>query len=213
MVGLSEGESSVTQRIGILGGTFDPPHIGHLVLAEYAAEALAFERVLFVPAATPPHKLHETRTSIEHRVGMLTLAIASNPRFALSRVDIDRPGPHYTVDMIAILQSQYPDAELYFVMGGDSLRDLPKWNRPAELIRCCKLVVLQRPNMEPISPFMHEDILPGLAERVLILDDPLLGFSSTGIVARLHSGRSIRYMTPDPVLAYIHEHQLYRKPE
>ncbi|MFN8529859.1 MAG: nicotinate-nucleotide adenylyltransferase [Anaerolineae bacterium] len=199
------------QRIGILGGTFDPPHIGHLVLAEYAAEALNFERLLFVPAATPPHKLNETRTPIEHRLNMLQLAIADNERFTLSRIDVDRPGPHYTVDTVSIVQEQYPQAELYFVMGGDSLRDLPKWNRPTELIRCCKLVVLQRPNMELVSPSMHEAVLPGISERVIILDDPLLGFSSTGIVARLQAGRSIRYMTPDPVLAYIREHELYRK--
>ncbi len=198
-------------RIGILGGTFDPPHIGHLVLAEYAAEALDLERVLFVPAATPPHKLNEVRTPVDHRLNMVQLAIESNDRFVLSRVDVDRPGPHYTIDMVAIIQQQYPDKEVYFVMGGDSLRDLPKWNRPAELIQCCRLLVLQRPNMEPISPSMHEQLLPGISERVTILDDPLLGFSSTGIVARLQSGRSIRYMTPDSVLAYIHDHQLYRK--
>ena len=199
------------QRIGILGGTFDPPHIGHLVLAEYAAEALGFEQVLFVPAADPPHKRGETRTPIEHRQAMLTLAIADNPRFTLSRVDVDRPGPHYTVDMIRILQGEFPEAELYFVMGGDSLRDLPKWNRPQELINTCKLVVLQRPNMEIVTPDMHEERYPGSSERIIILNDPLLGFSSTGIVERLQVGKSIRYMTPDAVLAYIHEHQLYRK--
>lgn len=199
------------QRIGILGGTFDPPHIGHLVLAEYAAEALGFEHVVFVPAADPPHKRGETRMSIEHRIAMLELAIAGNPRFGWSRVDVDRPGPHYTVDTIRILQAADEQAELFFVMGGDSLRDLPKWNRPQELLNACQLVVLQRPNMELVSPEMHETRFPGSSERIIILDDPLLGFSSTGIVERLKAGKSIRYMTPDAVLAYIHDHQLYRK--
>lgn len=200
-------------RIGILGGTFDPPHIGHLILAEYAAEALDFAQVLFVPAGNPPHKLDEVRTPIEHRLTMLERAIAGNARFAISRVDIDRPGPHYTVDMVAIVQQQYPDADLYFVMGGDSLRDLPKWKRPAELIQRCTLAVMQRPDMEPVSPSMHESVLPGLADRVKIIAAPLVGFSSTEIVARLLSGDSIRYMVTDAVLAYINEEKLYGRPE
>jgi nicotinate-nucleotide adenylyltransferase len=198
------------QRIGILGGTFDPPHIGHLVLAEYAAEALDFSQVIFVPAADPPHKRGETRTPIEHRIAMLQLAIAGNTRFTWSRVDVDRPGPHYTVDMIRILQAEHTDADLYFVMGGDSLRDLPKWNRPDELLNESKLVVLQRPNMETVSADMHETRFPGSSERIIILNDPLLGFSSTGIVERLREGKSIRYMTPDSVLVYIHDQELYR---
>ncbi len=199
------------QRIGILGGTFDPPHIGHLVLAEYAAEALNFSQVLFVPAATPPHK-NDVRTPIEHRLNMLQLAIRDNERFVISRVDIDRPGPHYTVDMIGIIQGQYPHAELYFVMGGDSLRDLPKWNRPQDLIRRCRLAVFQRPDMvETVTADMHEAVLPGLAERVDIIDAPLLGFSSTEIAQRRYDGKSIRYLVTDAVLQYIYDNQLYRK--
>lgn len=106
------------RRIGILGGTFDPPHIGHLVLAEAAREGLNAEKILFVPAGDPPHKQGDTRLALEHRLAMLERALGDDPAFVISRVDIDRPGPHYTVDTMRILQQQFPDAELYFVMGG-----------------------------------------------------------------------------------------------
>jgi nicotinate-nucleotide adenylyltransferase len=199
------------RRMGILGGTFDPPHIGHLILAEYSVEALELERLLFVPAADPPHKLLETRIPIQHRLAMLERAIADNRNFEMSRVDIDRPGPHYSVDMVRIVQTQFPDAELYFVMGGDSLRDLPKWHRPQDIIKLCKLAVMRRSD-EHIYPTMHEDVLPGLAERVIIVDAPLLGIwiSSTHVIERLRQGKTARYVVPDAVLNYIAEHGLYR---
>jgi nicotinate-nucleotide adenylyltransferase len=196
------------RRIGILGGTFDPPHIGHLILAEYARVALDFERLLFVPAADPPHKRDENKVPIEHRLAMLERAIAGNAYFQISRVDIDRPGPHYSVDMVRIIAESYPDADMYFVMGGDSLRDLPTWYHPAEFIQRCKLAVMRRPD-ETIQPDMHEKILPGLAERVVMIDAPLVGISSTMIVERISQGQSVRYLVPDPVLAYILECRLY----
>jgi nicotinate-nucleotide adenylyltransferase len=196
------------RRIGILGGTFDPPHIGHLILAEYARVALDFERLLFVPAADPPHKRDEHKVAIQHRLAMLERAIAGNDNFHISRVDIDRPGPHYSVDTVRLIAESYPDAELYFVMGGDSLRDLPTWYHPAEFIQLCKLAVMRRPE-ETIQPDMHEDILPGLAERVVMIDAPLVGISSTMIVERIGKGQSARYLVPDSVLAYILECRLY----
>ena len=196
------------RRLGILGGTFDPPHIGHLILAEYARESLDLAQILFVPAADPPHK-DDTRLTVEHRLAMMERAIAGNPHFAVSLADIERPGPHYTVDLIPILQAQYPDAELYFLVGADSLRDLPKWNRPQELIRLCKLAVMRRPDVDA-TPEMHEVILPGLAERVTMLDAPLVDVSSTEIVARMQAGKSIRYIVPDAVLDYIQANGLYR---
>ncbi len=196
------------RQIGILGGTFDPPHIGHLVLAEYAAQALGLEKVLFVPAADPPHKRNEDKTPIEHRLAMLQQAIAGNGRFHISRVDMDRPGPHYSVDMVRLIAAQHSDAELYFVMGGDSLHDLPKWYHPREFIKSCKLAVMRRPD-EPVHPEMHEDVLPGLSERVVMIDAPLIGVSSTMLAQRVMAGRSIRYLVPDRVLTYIEAHQLY----
>ncbi len=196
-------------RVGILGGTFDPPHMGHLILAQYAFDALKLDQLLFVPAANPPHKQGDTKLSVEHRLAMLQLAIADNSQFSMSRVDVDRPGPHYSVDMLRILHSEYPQSDLYFVMGGDSLRDLPKWYQPDQVIRLCKFAVMRRPQAD-ISIDMHHDLLPELAGRLVIIDVPLIDISSSAIVARSSSGLSIRYLVPDAVLAYIKAHQLYR---
>jgi nicotinate-nucleotide adenylyltransferase len=196
------------ERVGILGGTFDPPHVGHLVLAEYAADALELARVLFVPAADPPHKA-SIRVNITHRLPMLERAISGNARFAISRVDMDRPGPHYTVDMLRILRDQQPQTDFYFLMGGDSLRDLPSWNRPQDLIKLCKLAVMSRPGAE-VTPDLHADVLPGLAERVMMIESPMLGFSSSEIADRLEAGKSVRYLVPDAVLMYIQKHRLYQ---
>ncbi len=196
------------RRVGILGGTFDPPHIGHLVLAEYAVTALTLDEVLFVPAADPPHKWR-VRVNIEHRLPMLQRAIADNPRFSISRVDIDRTGPHYTVDMVRILQGQQPDTEFFFLMGGDSLYNLPKWYQPRDLIALCKLAVMARPGAE-IPSELSTNLLPGLADRVEIIESPMLGFSSTEVADRLEAGKSVRYLVPDAVLTYIQLNGLYQ---
>ncbi|NWG15601.1 MAG: nicotinate (nicotinamide) nucleotide adenylyltransferase [Chloroflexi bacterium] len=196
------------QRIGILGGTFDPPHIGHLILAEFAVEGLDLSRLLFVPAADPPHKQDEHKTDVRHRLAMLEQAIGDNPRFALSRVDVDRPGPHYSLDMVEIVRGLHPGDELFFLMGGDSLRDLPRWFRPEALIRLCRLGVMRRPG-DAVDPEMHEAVLPGLAERVTMIEAPLIGISSTEIVERLRRGLSVRYLVPDAVLDYILANDVY----
>jgi nicotinate-nucleotide adenylyltransferase len=195
-----------SKRVGILGGTFDPPHIGHLVLAQYACDALDLACVLFVPVADPPHK-DQLRYGIEHRLPMLELAVAGNDKFVISRVDVDRPGPHYTVDMIRILQAQQPETEFYFLMGGDSLHHLPEWYHPLEMIALCKLAVMARPGTE-VEPDLRA--LPGLAERVVVIDSPMLGFSSTEVAERLEAGKSVRYLVPDSVLTYIQDHRLYQ---
>ncbi len=198
----------MTRRIGILGGTFDPPHIGHLVLADCAIQSLALDDLWFVPAADPPHKL-STRLSIDHRLPMLECALALDPRFHLSRVDIDRPGPHYTVDMVRIVQAQAPDAELFFVMGSDSLRDLNTWYQPQALIEQVRLAVMRRPDADvPLT--IHAATLPRLEERVVVIDAPRLEVSSTEIVERLRAGKSVRFLVPDPVLDYIETHRVYR---
>jgi nicotinate-nucleotide adenylyltransferase len=197
------------RRIGILGGTFDPPHIGHLVLAEAAREGLNAEKILFVPAGDPPHKQGDTRLALEHRLAMLERALGDDPAFVISRVDIDRPGPHYTVDTMRILQQQFPDAELYFVMGGDSLRDLPRWHQPEQLMQLCRFAVMSRTDTVA-DPHMHDAVLPGLSERVVMIDAPLIGISSTEIADRIRHGKSARYMVPMPVLDYILSHRLYQ---
>ena len=199
------------QRIGILGGSFDPPQIGHLILAEYTCEALDIDRILFVPVADHPVKRDDLRLPIAHRLAMLELAICGNPRFSISRIDIDREGPHYSADSVKLLREQHPDAEFYFLMGGDNLRTLPTWERPRELYRCCRLAVMKRAD-EDIAADMHDDTLPGLSSQVDIIDVPMLSvwLSSSYIVSRLRAGLSIRYLVPDSVLAYINQNNLYR---
>ena len=201
-------------RIGILGGTFDPPHYAHLILAQHAYEELSLSKVLFVPAGVPPHKT-DTRTPVEDRLTMLEMAVNSNEHFEISRVEIDRPGPHYTIDTVRILQNHNPDAELYFIMGGDVYRDLPSWDRPQELFTTCKLAVavMRRPGFgnTDLRLDMHQDVIPELEEHALLLSSPLVEFSSTDIVDRLEQGRSVRYMVPDEVIDYIMQHGLYRE--
>jgi nicotinate-nucleotide adenylyltransferase len=201
-------------RLGILGGTFDPPHYAHLILAQHAFEELKLSQVLFVPAGIPPHKI-ETRTTLEDRVTMLEMAIEDNRNFALSRVEIDRPGPHYTIDTVRIIQRQNPDAELYFIMGGDTYRDLVNWDRPQEMFATCKLAVavMRRPGFgsPDLRLDMHRETIPDLEEHAMMLSSPLVEFSSTDIVERLSNGRSVRYMVPDSVLAYVQEHGLYKE--
>ena len=199
------------QRIGILGGTFDPPQMGHLILAEYSRETLCMDHILFVPVADHPVKQDETRLPIRHRLAMLERAIADNPSFSISRVDIDREGPHYSADTVTIIQHQYPQAQLYFVMGGDNLRSLPTWRRAEDLYQSCQLAVMKRAD-ENITPTMHDDILPALSEKVDIVDVPMLSIwlSSTYVAERLSQNLSVRYLVPDGVLDYIALHHLYR---
>lgn len=198
-------------RIGILGGTFDPPHIGHLILAEQARDMLQLDRVLFVPVGRHPFKEGYTRVEAEHRLAMLRLALVGNPYFDVSLVDIERPGPHYSADMVALLHERAPDDDFYFLMGGDNLRDLPTWTRPEEVYHHTRLAVMRRSD-EDVSADMHGDTLPGLAERVDFVDTPLMSvwLSSTQVIERLQAGRSLRYLVPDAVLDYIQQHNLYR---
>jgi nicotinate-nucleotide adenylyltransferase len=197
-------------RVGLLGGSFDPPHIGHLILAEEAREQLRLSQVLLAPAGQPPHKLGLGMTPVADRVRMTELAITGNPSFRVSRVDADRLGPHYTIDLVQLVQDQLPPgAELFFLMGFDSLADLPKWHEPLQLIRTAHLVALTRPDI-PIDWTELEAKLPGVRERVTLLDMPELEISSRDLRERVRVGRSIRYMVMEPVRAYIEERGLYR---
>lgn len=196
------------KRIGIFGGTFNPPHHGHLILAETALEEINLDRVFFVPAANPPHKTNKPLADATHRMTMVQMATMNNQRFVVSSVDMDRPGPHYTNDMIEIFRGHYPNAELYFLMGSDSLRDLLSWKDPHVLIEMTHLVVMQRPSIYPdLSALTRE--LPGLLERVYFLDAPEIEISSTDIVRMLKTQKSVRYRVPDSVLSYLMEHNLY----
>lgn len=196
-------------RAGLLGGTFDPVHIGHLILAEEARDQLDLSVVYFVPAGDPPHKRNRRLAPVAHRVRMAELAVAGNARFQVSRADADRPGPHYTIDMVNLFRQQMPPGgELYFLMGYDSLAELPTWHKPQELVAACHLVALTRYNV-PLDWAALEAQLPGIHERVTLLDMPELEISSQHIQARVRGGRSIRYLAPDAVCGYIREHGLY----
>lgn len=198
------------QRIGIFGGTFDPIHIGHLILAEEARFQLALDRILLVPAGTPPHKQDRQVTSIAHRLMMAELATADLPGLWVSRVDADRPGPHYTNDTIALLRQQLGAAtELFFLMGMDSLRDLPGWREPQWLLQQCTLVVLTRHEIAIDWPQL-EVALPGLRERVVLLDMPELEIASHTLRERIGRGAPICHQVPRVVEAYIQKHGLYR---
>ena len=199
---------SAAPRLGVFGGTFDPVHLGHLLLAENAADALGLTQVLFTPAADPPHKESDDIAPASHRVAMVTLAIEDNPRFALSRVDLDRPGPHYTADALALLHQQFPSAELYFLMGGDALRDFPQWHAPAQILHHARLGVMRRPGA--VIDLAHiEAVVPGIADRVSFVDAPEISISGTTIRERLRNGHSVRYQVTANVERYLIEHHLY----
>ncbi len=183
--------------------------MGHLILAEEARDQLNLSRVYFAPAADPPHKRDRRLTPVSHRLEMLRLAIADNPAFIISRVDADRPGPHYTVDMIHILQQQFPpNTGLYFLIGFDSLADLPNWYEPEKLLAACQLVALTRFDVVLDWAYL-EHALPGIRRRVTLLDMPELEIASHILQKRVRQRRTIRYQVPAAVEAYIQKNRLY----
>jgi nicotinate-nucleotide adenylyltransferase len=195
-------------RLGILGGTFDPPHFGHLRLAEAALVQLALDKVLFAPAGVQPLKPGARSSTPEQRARMVELAIADEPRFVLSRVDLDRPGPHYSVDLLTIVQHQYPGAALWFIMGEDSLGDLLRWRDPVRILRLARLAVLRRPGYEPDWPTLDRD-LPELRARLDWLDHAELDISATDIRQRVQRGLPLATLVPERVSAYLLEQHLY----
>jgi nicotinate-nucleotide adenylyltransferase len=195
--------------VGVFGGTFDPPHLGHLILAAEACQQLGLARLLWVLTPVPPHKLDQAITPLEHRQAMLQFAIAGDPAFELSRVEMDRPGPHYALDTVELLVGQHPNAQLVYLMGGDSLRDLPAWHRPADLVAACHyLGVMRRPGESIYLPDL-EEILPGLTQKVRFVDAPLVNISSRQIRQRAAEGRPFRYFLHPAVYGYILEHDIY----
>ncbi len=197
------------RRIGVFGGTFDPIHYGHLVIAEDARVYLQLEIVLFVPARQPPHKPSGSYSAFPHRVRMTELAIADNPHFVLSLLEAERPGPSYTVDTLRQLRTEFgPDAELYFIIGMDSLANITTWHKPAELLTLCRVVVAERAGYS-VDLTALEEALPGLRNRLELIDTPELSISSTDLQRRVRSGLAIRYQLPPQVEKYIYEHRLY----
>lgn len=200
----------MSQRIGVFGGTFDPPHIGHLILAGEAVHQFKLDRLLWVLTPEPPHKLDAPITPLDHRLSMLREMIAHNPIFEFSTLEIDRPGPHYTVDTIRLLASQAPDAEIVLLIGGDSLADLPTWRFAADLVSAVsKLGVMRRPGGS-IDPAVLEAKLPGITDKLYFIDALLQPVSSRELRRRVSVGEMYRYYVTPDVYDYIEANGLYR---
>jgi nicotinate-nucleotide adenylyltransferase len=190
-----------------MGGTFDPIHVGHLAIAEEARDALGLARIVFVPAGVPPHKPASDVTAVEHRVAMVELAILDNPAFELSRIEVDRAGPSYTVDTVEALAR---DAEVTLILSAETFAELPTWHEPERLFEAGRLAVVPREGYPAPDPDWLAAAFPGREGRVSYLEGPRLGLSSTAIRARVAGGHSIRYLVPSAVEAYITANHLYR---
>ena len=195
-------------NIGVLGGTFDPIHMGHLVVAEEARIKLGFREILFVPAGRPWLKLDRNITPANHRVEMVRRAIGDNPHFKLCTLEVERPGPSYTVDTLTMLREQLgSEASLFFILGRDTLAGLPSWKEPKKLVQLCQLVVAPRLGSKDLQHLETE--LPELLDKVIQLDMPVIGISSAEIRQRIAQGLTIRYLVPAEVEKYITEQKIY----
>lgn len=200
-------QASEPERLGIFGGTFDPVHYGHLICAEQLREAIGLDLVIFVPSNRSPHKPDYVPATDRHRLAMLELAVRGHDNFRVSDVEIARGGLSYTVDTLAILRSQFgPDAVFWLLMGMDAYLDLPAWKQPDEIVAQCRFGVARRPgyagNVDPALP----------VAKTQFVDITPVDISSTGIRERLVQGRSIAFLVPDPVAAYIHKNRPYPAP-
>lgn len=197
-------------RLGILGGTFDPPHLGHLILAEEAIHQLKLSKLFWVLTPDPPHKHKLNITPLQIRLNMLLAAITGNPSFELSSIDITRPGPHYAVDTVQIFTSQEPNNDWIYLMGGDSLRDLPTWRSPRKLVRNVTAIgVMPRPGATYDLELLDRKI-PGLRSKLSFLDSPLFDISASMIRKRIALDLPYRYYVPSEVYHIILDQKLYR---
>lgn len=198
-------------RIGIMGGTFDPIHYGHLVAAETARIELELDKVLFIPTGLPPHKETRLVTDPNLRYAMVEMSIKNNENFQVSRMEIDRKGPTYTIDTLRILKRYLPKQEIFFITGTDALKELLTWREPEEIISLARIIGVSRPGYD--SQGLLENILlnyPFMKDRVSLLEVPALAISSTDIRKRVSCGKSIRYLLPDEVRLFIEQNKLYR---
>lgn len=200
-------------KTGILGGTFNPVHLGHLLLAQSAFETYDLDRVCFVPCRLPPHKDHNPLVSAEHRVAMLELAIEGDIRFEVSQVELEREGPSYTIDTIGWFREQYPDNELFFIIGADTLTELHMWRKIDKLLGLCRFVSFERPGLTDLKPKPEDLNLPAPWPEQLLSDyckGARIDVSSSELRYRIAEGFSIRYLAPAAVEMYIAEHSLYQ---
>ena len=197
-------------KVGLLGGTFDPIHLGHLIIAETICERLGLSKILFIPAGEPWLKADREITPGRHRLQMVGLAIRGNPHFEISIIEIERDGPSYSVDTVTALRGVFDaDAELYFIVGSDALAELPQWKDPQKLADMCGIISLGRPEGRRPDMATLLRAVPQISSRLIQLDVPQIQISSTEIRRRVKEGLSIRYLVPDGVLEYISRHKLY----
>jgi nicotinate-nucleotide adenylyltransferase len=200
-------------RIGVFGGTFDPVHYGHLILAEQCREQGRLDQVWFVPAPRPPHKADRPLTRFDQRVEMLALAVAGNPAFRVDEIEKERTGPSFTVDTLAAFRQQHPQDEFFLLVGSDTLKDLPHWHDPVGVLRLAGLMVMLRPNHPLLSAEELRASVPLPDEvplRMEVAEAPLIDISSRDLRRRVVLGRSLRYFLPRAVEVYIQEKQIYR---
>jgi len=196
-------------RVGILGGTFNPPHLGHLVCAQEALVARELDRVVLVPAGSPPHKVVEADPGVEHRVALCEAAAAADDRLGVSRIDADRPGASYSVDTLRALHARAPEDELTFIVGGDMAHSFPQWREPEAVLELAELAVAEREGVRRADIAERLAGLRGAAERVAFFDMPRLDISSSLVRRHAAAGRPIRYLVPDAVAEYVEHEGLY----
>jgi nicotinate-nucleotide adenylyltransferase len=200
-------------RIGVFGGTFDPPHMGHLILAMEACGQLRLDKLLWVVTPDPPHKIGQSISPVEVRIKLIKAAIGDDPQFEVSKVDLERPAPQYAVDTIQELQERYPKAELIYLMGGDSLHDLPEWHHSKRLVEISNGIGVMRRPGDLINLPLLESQLPSIAKKLVFVDAPLLQISSRQIRDRVATGRPFRYYLPQAVNEQILFMGLYTEKE
>ena len=198
------------ETIGLYGGSFDPPHLGHLILAAEAQAQLALSRLLWILTPDPPHKVGCVVAPASHRLEMLRRALNGLPGFEISTVEMERPGPHYTVDTLRILRDQFPQAGFAFLIGGDSLQNFHTWHRPLDILAACRFVGVMRRPGDAIDPAALDSALPGMSEKIRLIDAPQLEISSSDIRRRIASGGHYRYYLQPEVYEYIEQERLYR---
>ena len=198
-------------RIGILGGTFNPPHLGHLVAAQEAYRELDLDQVMLIPAGIPPHKPVEDEPGAEHRLELCRLAVGDDDRFTVSDLELRRDGPSFTVDTLDVLKSQSPSDDLFLILGGDIAAGLPKWHEPERVLELATVAIAKRRGTAKAAVDQALAQLKG-GERARFFQMPRIGISSTMVRRRVRAGQPIRYFVPDGVMHYIETHGLYRSP-
>lgn len=213
---MGSGVSPTPATLGVFGGTFDPIHVAHLAVAEAARDALGLERVLFIPNRQPPHKPDQVVTPAAHRLAMVRAAIADNPAFEVSTIEVDREGPSYTVDTLEALRAEQLAAggsgELALILSVEALAGLATWHEPSRVLGLAQLIVAPRDGFPDVGPEALARLVPSSTARVITLDGPRMRLSASEIRARAKAGRSLRYLVPDAVAAYIGDHGLYNQP-